>query len=174
MVTVLDKLVKSGKLTKEALVDLIIGKKVIIVPSRAGFPSSNHPYTPNAEYTVILDRTTLLASINQNNITATTTLSSCLILNGNRSSAAIYLHELSLVESPSTKQELKKELDELIASSETKKKELTSKIELLEELGLEEFDEKVISVVSVIGKINPKLKAGEKLELATQLKDSFK
>lgn len=67
---------------------------------------------------------------------------------------SIYLSELALA--VSTKKELEEELAQITDDYNKTRNILEQKIEILEELGLEEYDEKIIKIVQVMDNFEPK------------------
>lgn len=79
----------------------------------------------------------------------------------------IYLKQLELA--TITKEDLKNELKTIKEKSIKQIDSLEKKINILEELGMEEYNEKLISIVDAVGAINKNAKPEEKLKLAEAL-----
>lgn len=104
-----------------------------------------------------------------NNINGTTSISNIEYNNiGSRTGkSGIYLVELEIY--GTTKADLIVELADIKESSKKQIDDLEEKINILEELGMEEYNEKLISIVSAVGVINKDAKPKEKLQLAEAL-----
>lgn len=159
--TVLQYLTKRNKLTKDDIIKLLAGRTVETV--RSTIRSSGHNYPPKFKIANAVDLAGKIANLSSNGtITTSTTLTNAAVDSNGilMGRSTIYLHEI-LTPTYSI-DDLKTDLEVL----EGKKKELKSKIDLLEELGLEEYDDKIIKICSAVSVINPKLTAEEKLKFA--------
>lgn len=156
--TVLDYLVKHNKLNQESVFKLLEGKKVKTVVSK--IQSSGHNYPSEFIITKQLQGRLSLGSIT----TGSTLTNIAVDSNGTYlSKGSIRLHEI--LAPFNTIQDLKSDLEKI----NSQKSELESKIELLEELGLEEFDDKLIKICNVVSIVNPSLKPEEKLKFAQSI-----
>lgn len=153
--TVLDYLVKNNKLNSESIFKLLEGRKVKICISK--IQSSGHNYP--SEFIVTRN---LQGRLSSGSITTSSILSN-IAVNSNGDylgKGAIYLHEILVP--LNTIEDLKLDLEKI----NSQKSEIEGKIKLLEELGLEEYDDKIIKICSAVNVINPKLTAEEKLKFA--------
>jgi len=156
--TVLDYLVKNNKLNSESLFKLLEGRKVKTCISK--IQSSGHNYP--SEFIVTKS---LQGRLSSGSITTSSTLTNIAVnLNGEHlAKGAIYLHEI--LAPVNTIEDLKFDLEKI----NSQKSEIEGKIKLLEELGLEEFDDKIIKICNAIGIVNPSLKPEEKLKFAQSI-----
>jgi len=165
--TVLEYLTKNNKLTSTELIKLIAGKQLETVPSRIS--NSGHNYPKKFKCTTQL--TGLISGLGTGSVVTTSTSIVNCEVNPNTGASTgrsgIYLHELLMPTSSKTQL-----IEELAMETEKFKKlesELSDKIKILEELGLEEYDDKIIKIVSVMGAVNPDMKSEEKLKFADAL-----
>jgi len=156
---------EKGIITVGKFYEFIAGKKVRVIPC---ITPSSHNYSKEfifrklpALYTSTgtLSRTTQLSNVECVSTDKTYTLGA--------GKGFIYPSELTI--NVITKSSLQENLNILIDESKKQIAELEQKISILEELDMEEYDEKLISIVNAVGVINKDAKPKEKLQLAEAL-----
>lgn len=165
--TILEYLTKNNKLTSADVIRLIAGRQLETVTSKISNSGHNYP----KKFKCVADLTGRISGLSSGNIVITTTSLANIEANPKSGDptgrSGIYLHELLMPVSSKTQL-----IEELTIETEKFKKfesELSEKIKILEELGLEEYDDKIIKIVSVMGAVNPDMKSEEKLKFADAL-----
>ncbi len=139
--SVYDILVAKGITTNVQAIEHIKGRKVKTIKSRAN-PPSGHNYP--SKFTIAKTISSPGASFNVH------TMFNNLAEGGGRNS--IYLEELCF--DVSTKQDLVEELENIKNIYNIQSKDIEEKLAILEELSIEEYDEKLIRVIQAINTSN--------------------
>jgi len=175
MKTLYDVVVEKGLTTKAEVLEFVSGKKAkIIEKTLIKGPTSGHSYPANLEFYIKKYSPTHSDSLVR--LTNTTSLSSVVsksktdLTSDTRYGSNIYLHEIEYLDSYS-KLDLHNQLVSCRKEYEEKIKDLERKLKILDDLGLEEYNDKLIKVANTIIKCNNKISAKEAYEIATTVDD---
>lgn len=150
--------------TLKGLGDFISGRKLKTIKPDSGRSVSSHNYKAKIK---------CLNSITWSNnpFTATQVIgagNSATICASTDGSTSIYIYELALDEE--SKADLQTELERITTKFTTEEKELKEKLQIMEDSGLDIYDEKLIKMIKVMGSLEFKKDSGmDKISLAKLL-----
>lgn len=151
--------IAKGIKTQQELYQFIGNRKVKVIKSDRSV--SGHNYPP----VFVVDKNKIGSLLNTSAYTHQTVLSNC-EKGSIASRSGIYLEELTFYQP--TKQDLVDDLNKLTEEFKAAEAELKNKLELLEEVGLDEYDEKLVRIMQVLG--NFEVKKGSKINKLEQAK----
>lgn len=151
--------VARGIKNQQELYQFLSNRKVKVIKSDRSV--SGHNYPP----VFVIDKNKIGNLLNTNPYNHQVVLSNC-EKDGTVSRSGIYLEELAMY--TPTKQDLIDDLNKATEEFKLVETDLKEKLALLEEVGLEEYDEKLVRIMQVLG--NFEVKKGSKINKLEQAK----